>query len=126
MTINPDKVKINMTKVEYVGHVIDKYGISFSDEKRQKVTDFRAPEQARDMKKFLSLISQFRDHVPGFSVMTAPFTDMIKNYQKGSTKPLQWTNELKTEFAKLQDAVANCRKLYFMDEDLPIYLHTDN
>ena len=43
MTINPDKIKINMTKVEHVGHVIDKYGISFSDEKRQKVTDFRTP-----------------------------------------------------------------------------------
>ena len=79
MTINPDKVKINMTKVEYVGHVIDKYGISFSDEKRQKVTDFRTPEQAKGMKKFLGLISQSRDHVPGFSVMTASFTDMIKN-----------------------------------------------
>ena len=30
MTINPEKVKFNMTQVEYVGHVIDKYGISFS------------------------------------------------------------------------------------------------
>ena len=125
MTINPDKVKIDMTKVEYVGHVIDKYGISFSDEKRQKVTDFRTPELARDMKKFLGLISQFRDHVPGFSTMTAPFTDMIKNYQKGSTKPLQWTDELRSKFGKLQEAVANCCKLYFMDEELPIYLHTD-
>ena len=27
MTVNPDKVKIHMNKVEYVSHVIDKYGI---------------------------------------------------------------------------------------------------
>jgi len=125
MTINPEKVKINMEYVEYVGHIIDKYGFSFSDEKRQKVTDFRTPELAKDMKQFLGLISQFRDHVPGFSVMTAPFNDMIPNYQKGSTKPLQWTDELRTKFAELQDAVANCCKLYFMDETSPIYLHTD-
>ena len=125
MTINPDKVKINMEYVEYVGHVIDKYGFSFSKEKRQKVTDFRTPEQAKDMKQFLGLISQFRDHVPHFSEMTAPFTAMIPNYQKGSTRPLQWTNELRTKFAELQDAVANCCKLYFMDAKSPIYLHTD-
>ena len=70
MTVNPEKVKIHLTEVEYVGHVIDKYGISFSEEKRAKVTDFRLPAQARDMKKFLGLISQFRDHVPNFSILT--------------------------------------------------------
>ena len=56
-----------------MGHVIDKYGISFSNEKRQKVTDFRQPTQAREMKQFLGLISQFSDHVPRFSELTAPF-----------------------------------------------------
>ena len=125
MTVNPEKVKINMNQVEYVGHIIDKYGISFSDAKRQKVTDFRLPEQARDMKNFPGFISQFRDHVPRFSDLTAPFTDMITNYTKRSTKPLSWTTEIKTKFVELQDAVANCCKLYFMDEDLPVYLHTD-
>ena len=50
MAVNHEKVKINMNQVEYVGHIIDKYGISFSDEKRQKVPDFRVPEQTRDMK----------------------------------------------------------------------------
>ena len=125
MTINPEKVKINMTHVEYVGHVIDKYGISFSDEKRQKVTDFRKPTQAKDMKQFLGLISQFRDHVPHFADLTAPFNDMLKGYTKGSTKPLKWTTELEKKFVELQDAVANCCKLYFMDEELPIFLHTD-
>ena len=77
------------------------------------------------MNKFLGFISQFRDHVPRFSDLTAPFTDMITNYTKGSTKPLAWTNVLRTKFAELQEAVANCCKLYFMDEDLPVYLHTD-
>ena len=59
MTVNPGKVKIHMSEVEYVGHVIDRYGISFSDDKRQSVTDFRKPTQAREMEKFLGLISLF-------------------------------------------------------------------
>ena len=125
MTVNPDKVKIHLTEVEYVGHVIDKYGISFSDEKRSKVTEFRQPTQARDMKKFLGLISQFRDHVPYFSILTAPFHGMIEKYTKGSTEPLLWNNELEIKFKELQDAVSNCCKLYFLDDELPIFLHTD-
>ena len=114
-----------MDEVEYVGHVIDKYGISFSNEKRRKVTEFRQPSQAREMKQFLGMISQFRDHVPRYSELTAPFNDMIPGYTKGSTKPLQWTDELRVKFKELQDAVANCCKLYFLDEELPIFLHTD-
>ena len=125
MTVNPDKMKIHLTEVEYVGHVIDEYGISFSDEKRSKVTEFRQPTQARDMKKFLGLISQFRDHVPYFSILTAPFHGMIEKYTKGSTEPLLWNNELEIKFKELQDAVSNCCKLYFLDDELPIFLHTD-
>ena len=77
------------------------------------------------MKQFLGMISQFRDHVPRYSELTAPFNDMIPGYTKGSTKPLQWTDELRVKFKELQDAVANCCKLYFLDEELPIFLHTD-
>ena len=50
---------------------------------------------------------------------------MIPGYTKGSTKPLQWTDELRIKVKELQDAVANCCKIYFLDEDLPIFLHTD-
>ena len=125
MTINPEKVKIHLNEVEYVGNDIDSYGISFSNDKRQSVTDFHKPTQSREMKRFLGLISQFRDRVPRFSELTAPFNDMIPNCKKGITKPLTWTNELSLKVLELQDAVANCCKLYFMDEDLPIFLHTD-
>ena len=37
ITVNPEKVKIGLTEVEYVGHLIDKHGISFTKEKKDKV-----------------------------------------------------------------------------------------
>ena len=73
MTINPDKVKINMNEVEYVGHLIDSYGISFTQKKRNKVLDFRLPLKEKELKQFLGLISQFRDHVPDFTELSAGF-----------------------------------------------------
>ena len=45
-----------MDEIEYVDHVIDMYGISFSKGKRQKVTDFTKLKQASEMKQFLGLI----------------------------------------------------------------------
>ena len=53
MTINPEKVKIHMNQVQYVGYVVDRYGISFSEEKKRKVVEFKKPTKAREMKAFL-------------------------------------------------------------------------
>ena len=50
---------------------------------------------------------------------------MITGYTKVYTKSLRRTDELRIKFKELQDAVANCCKLYFLDEELPIFLHTD-
>jgi hypothetical protein len=125
MTINPEKVKIQMNEVEYVGHIIDQYGISFPDEKLNRVLEFKTPTLYREMKSFLGLISQFREHVPNFANLAAPCHDMLIAYKKNSNDPLKWTDELKENFNNLKLAVANCTKLYFIDEELPIFLHTD-
>jgi hypothetical protein len=50
ITVNPEKVRVGMTEVEYVGHLIDHCGLSFSKEKREKVLDFRLPKTAKHMK----------------------------------------------------------------------------
>ena len=125
LTVNPDKVKINMNEVEYVGHLIDDYGVSFTQEKRDKVLDFRLPVKEKELKQFLGLISQFRDHVPNFAELSAPLYDMMPNYKRNSSKLLDWTSELKSVYYKLQDATANCCKLYFIDDNAPVFLHTD-
>ena len=125
LTVNPDTVKINMNEVEYVGHLIDDYGVSFTQEKRDKVLDFRLPVKEKELKQFLGLISQFRDHVPNFAELSAPLYDMMPNYKRNSSKLLDWTSELKSVYYKLQDATANCCKLYFIDDNAPVFLHTD-
>ena len=50
---------------------------------------------------------------------------MMPNYKKNSSKLLDWTSELKSVYYKLQDATANCCKLYFIDDNAPVFLHTD-
>jgi transposase InsO family protein len=125
ITVNPKKVKIGMTEVEYVGHLIDEHGLSFTKEKRDKVLDFRKPNTAKEMKSFLGLTNQFRDHVPEYGDLVAPLHEMIPNYEKNSSKPLKWTDQLDKAFYSLQKQVSECQKIFFMDDHSPVYLHTD-
>jgi len=40
ITINPEKAKLLMTEVHYVGYILDKEGIEFSEEKKSKALNF--------------------------------------------------------------------------------------
>ena len=96
--INPEKAKIGLNKVEYLGHVIDETGIAIDDKKTEKVLDFRLPETNKDMRSFLGLTSQFRDHVKGYANMAKPLHEAISDNKKNSKSPINWTPELEAQF----------------------------
>ena len=50
---------------------------------------------------------------------------MLKGYTKNSKQKLPWTQELEQIYYRFKDAVANCGKLFFVDDDKPIFLNTD-
>ena len=64
--VNPQKIKIGLTEIEYVGHTIDRYGEKFSQKKQEQVLNFKTPSTVKDMKSFLGVIGQFREHVDHF------------------------------------------------------------
>ena len=92
-----------------------------------KVLEFRLPEKANEMKSFLGLCSQYRDHVPQYAQLSAPLhdNDMIAGYTKNSRQKLQWTNELRLTYERFKSNVENCTKLFFLDDHKSIFLNTD-
>ena len=43
IVVNPKKTELCLEEVEYVGHFVSHKGISFTEEKRQKITNFECP-----------------------------------------------------------------------------------
>ena len=76
--INPDKIKIGLSEIEYVGHTIDRYGEKFSQKKQDQVLNFKKPINVKDMKSFLGVIGQFREHVDHFGDLTSPLYRNMK------------------------------------------------
>ena len=54
--INPNKIKIGLSEIEYVGYTIDRYGESFSQKKQEQVLNFKKPTTVKEMKSFLGVI----------------------------------------------------------------------
>ena len=121
ITINPAKCKFGLSEVEYVGHVISHEGTTMSLEKKMKVLDFPIPETTKQLRGFLGLANYFRAHVRDYANTCAPMHKLTT--QKG--RRLQWTEEAEQAFAKIKIDISNLQMLYFMDDNAPIFLHTD-
>jgi hypothetical protein len=126
MTLNPEKCEFGMSEVEFVGHLIDETGITFSTEKLKQVAEIPLPVTKGELKQFLGLAGYFRNHVPDFALLTHRLNSMLDGYEKKTSKQLlNWTEEQKTDFIECQKAVIQCRKLYYEEEGAPIRVYTD-
>jgi hypothetical protein len=123
ITVNPSKCRFGLSEIEYVGHVINENGLTFSTEKREEVLKFPLPTTHKGMKQFLGLANYFRDNVQNHSMLVRPLQEMVEGYSKN--KPLKWTPELVNIFNEVRIKVGECPALTFMREDLPVFLHTD-
>jgi len=126
ITVNPDKCRLGLDRVEYVGHVISEQGLDFSEEKIREVVDFKQPSTQGEMKTFIGLAGYFRDHIKNFSIIAGPLERLVesnKTYQKG--KAIIWNPEAQQAFKELKEAVNKCPTLFFFDDTLPVHLYTD-
>ena len=123
ITLNPRKCFFGLQQVEFVGHVLDAEGLSFSPEKIVKVLDFVRPATQHGLKQYVGLINYFRLHIQNAGDKMKPLNAMLIDYTK--SKGLRWTEEADTAFHQLKAALAYCPKLFFMDWDSPVVLETD-
>ena len=121
ITVNPAKCKFGLQEVEYVGHVVSREGLTMSEEKKAKVLDFPIPDTIKQLRGFLGLVNYFRDHVRGYAATCAPMHALTT--QAG--KRIRWTEEAERAFEKIKIDVSNLQTLFFIDDDAPVFLHTD-
>ena len=123
ISLNPNKCKIGLTEVEYVGHTINHEGIKFSREKLQQVVNIARPTTAKGLKSFCGLANYFREHVRNHSTYAKPLNDMLIAYDP--RKQLVWTEEATNAFNTLKTLVNECPQLFFIDDSSPVHLYTD-
>jgi hypothetical protein len=123
VSLNPDKCRFGLRSVEYVGHTIDETGLSFSTEKLDEVLQIEPPEHGKELRSFLGLASYFRDHIENLATIAKPLQDMLIDYDK--KRKLIWTPQSTKAFLAVKEAIRRCPKLFFMDDNAPVYLHTD-
>jgi hypothetical protein len=123
ITLNPTKTRLGMPEAQYVGHVLNKHGLSFSREKKDSVLNFAKPIFSKQLKSFIGLANYFRDHIRHHSDIVKPLNMMLRNYDKN--RKLVWTDETTKAFEEIKRAIHECPTLFFPNDTDPIHVYTD-
>ena len=123
VTVNPEKCRFGLREVEYVGHVLSNKGMSFTKERREEVFNMDVPTIGKHLKSFIGCAEYFRDHIADLSEKLRPLHEMISDYDKH--RRLVWTQEGRKAWDQVREDIRNVQALYFVDPNLPVFLHTD-
>jgi len=95
--IKPKKCKWKVREVESLGVVIGPREVEMQKEKVKGVLNWLAPQNIKEVQKFLGLVNYYRRFIKDFTRLAAPLHVLVKKEQKW-----KWKREQEEAFEKLK------------------------
>ncbi|GJW11398.1 putative reverse transcriptase domain-containing protein [Tanacetum coccineum] len=76
------KCKFWLSKVQFIGHVIDSEGIHVDPTKIESIKDWASPKTPTEIRQFLGLAGYYRRFIEGFSKIARPLTKLTQKNVK--------------------------------------------
>ena len=113
LTAKPEKTFLCKRSVQYLGFILDKSGVSTTEENIAKVKHFPRPTSQKLVRGYLGLTSFYRRHIRGFSQIAAPLYALTAK-MKGK---FVWTQEAETAFQTLKEKLISAPLLAYPNLD---------
>ena len=88
--------------LQFAGHIISDGGIRPDDEKFTALRDFKRPENIKELRSFLGLVTQFGAFAPDSACLTSHLRQLL---QKDT--PWVWLPEHSSDFEKTKAALTS-------------------
>lgn len=120
LTLNIQKCSFLKSRIQFLGHTVDKNGIHTMDCKIKAVTNFPTPQTTENVRSFLGLAGYYRAFVKNFASIASPLTRLLKK-----DVPFMWHDAQQHSFDVLKHALTNTPVLTFPDYGMPFTMCTD-
>ncbi|GJR83710.1 reverse transcriptase domain-containing protein [Tanacetum coccineum] len=91
-----------LSKVQFLGHVIDSEGIHVDPEKIESIKDWESPKTPTEICQFLGLAGYYRRFIKGFSKINRPMTKLTQKSVK-----FNWGEKEETNFQTLKQKLCS-------------------
>ncbi len=106
------KCEFNKPELRFVGHIVGAKGIRPDPAKIAAVTDWPAPHNIHELRKFLGFTNYFRKFLQAYSQRTQTLTNLLRK-----DVPYQWTQECEGSFNQLKVDLTSAPVLVSPDPD---------
>jgi hypothetical protein len=120
LRIHPAKCRFSVSRVLFLGHEFSPDGVAISEEKFKIVKNYPRPSTTKAVKSYLGFCSYFRRYLKGYSDVTRPLRELLKQNVK-----FKWTPECEEAFQKLKQAFITAPILAMPDFNRDFILTTD-
>ncbi|MCO5591460.1 hypothetical protein L7F22_045443 [Adiantum nelumboides] len=107
-------------KIEYLGFMLSKDGISVDPAKVQDIVDWPVPTNPSELRGFLGITGWYRTFIKGYATIAALLTNLLKKRVK-----INWKPEHQEKFDDLKQYVTTAPCLKLLDFDQPFEVVTD-
>ena len=122
--INPAKCVLGVRELSFLGHHVNKDGISPLPEQVQVIRDFPQPVTLSKLREFLGLVNFYHRFIPNCADILTPLNALLKATPANSCS-LHWDSAATTAFDEIKTALAKATLLAHPKPDAPINLMTD-
>jgi hypothetical protein len=99
LVVKASKCKWGKEEVEYLGHIIGNGRIAADKRKTLAIREWKRPETTKKLQRFLGLVNYYREFIRDLAKIGRPL------YEIKDKEELEWTEERKQAFGKIQEAV---------------------
>ena len=108
------KCEFNKTELRFVGHIVGAKGIRVDPEKISAATDWPAPHNVHELRKFLGFTNYFRKFLHGYSQRTGPLTKLLRK-----NVAYEWDKTCQDSFEQLKRDLTSAPVLVCPDPTQP-------
>ena len=109
-----------MRLLQYLGHVINKDGISVDPDKIKTIEKWSVPKDVTDVRSFMGITGYYRRFIEGFSRIMNPITSLEKKWKK-----FVWDKRCEESFRKLKELLTTATILIIADPNKGFVVCTD-
>ncbi|CAF3495196.1 unnamed protein product [Rotaria socialis] len=118
--INQGKCSFLQNSVEYLGFVIDKFGIHTSPSKIKAIVNMPKPTNVSQLRSFLGMVTHYAKFIPRLTDRLLPFYSLLKK-----DTSWQWTSTCDKAFKSIKRLLTSPLALTHYDPSLPLILAAD-
>jgi hypothetical protein len=119
-TLNPDKIVLNTSEIQYLGHRISSRGVKVLPERVEAIKHYPRPTTLRSLRRFLGMVGFYARFIPSYS----DHAEVLHALKRKGTR-FVWIEEHQAAFVALKQALCEAHVLQIPDFDREFVLSTD-